>query len=184
MERPSRAAPPSRPGTVARLVREVAEPIERSTARISARCSSASATRGSCCSARRRTAPPSSTACARASRRSSIRTRGFAIVAVEADWPDARRVDRYVRRCRTGTVPRQPAVHALPDLDVAQPRDAGRFVEWLRAYNARGPRARAARRASTASTSTACSRRSRGARVPRARRSARRRASRASATAA
>ena len=50
-----------------------------------------------------------------------IERHGFSIVAVEADWPDAAAIDRYVR-----LGPYQPtragAVHPLPHLDVAQPR--------------------------------------------------------------
>ena len=50
-----------------------------------------------------------------------IEDHGFTIVAVEADWPDAATIDRYVRHRpkREGELTR---VRALPDMDVAQPR--------------------------------------------------------------
>ena len=54
------------------------------------------AARASCCSARRPTARTSSTASAR-SMTPADRRKGFSAVAVEADWPDAYRVNRYVR---------------------------------------------------------------------------------------
>jgi protein-L-isoaspartate(D-aspartate) O-methyltransferase len=58
---------------------------------------------------------------------------GFAIVAVEADWPDAAAVDRYVR-------------HRPARLDAGAPfrrfptwmwrnTDVGAFIEWMRAHN-------------------------------------------------
>ena len=68
----------------------------------------------------------SSTASAPRITRRLIEERGFAAVAVEADWPDAYRVNRYVRGRRR----RRDADEALagfqrfPDLDVAQRRRA------------------------------------------------------------
>jgi erythromycin esterase-like protein len=44
-----------------------------------------------------------------------IERHGFTIVAVEADWPDANRIDRHVRHR-----PQPQPVHALSYLDVAQ----------------------------------------------------------------
>ena len=81
---------------------------------------------------------------------------GFPAVAVEADWPDAYRVNRYVR----GAARRRSAVQALGDFS--------RFPTWMwrnadvldvRRLAARAQRhaaSRAARRASMASTCTAC----------------------------
>ena len=88
-----------------------------------------------------------------------IDEKGFAGVAVEADWPDAYRVNRYVR----GTGADEDAVEALarlpavPDLDVAQRRRARfrRLAARAQRHAARRPSAPA----STASTSTACARR-------------------------
>ena len=50
-----------------------------------------------------------------------IERHGFNIVAVEADWPDAATIDRYVRH-RPARDRRIQRVRALPDLDVAQHR--------------------------------------------------------------
>lgn len=65
-----------------------------------------------------------------------IEERGFGAVAVEADWPDAYRVNRYVRH----RGPDATADEALADF-VRFPQwmwrnhDVMRFVEWLRAHN-------------------------------------------------
>jgi erythromycin esterase-like protein len=62
-----------------------------------------------------------------------IRNCGFNIVAVEADWPDAARIDRYVRHQRH--IPsREQAFDRFPswmwrNVEVAE------FVEWLRREN-------------------------------------------------
>ncbi len=50
-----------------------------------------------------------------------IEEHGFTIVAVEADWPDAAAVDRYVRH-RPAAPWRRTAIPALSHLDVAQHR--------------------------------------------------------------
>ena len=52
-----------------------------------------------------------------------IERHGFTIVAVEADWPDAARIDRYVRH-HAPFAGKGAGVRALPDLDVAQRRGA------------------------------------------------------------
>jgi protein-L-isoaspartate(D-aspartate) O-methyltransferase len=63
-----------------------------------------------------------------------IERHGFNIVAVEADWPDAAAIDRYVRHkaVQAGST---PAFRRFPtwmwrNVEVAN------FVDWLRAYNA------------------------------------------------
>jgi hypothetical protein len=54
-----------------------------------------------------------------------IEEKGFTAVAVEADWPDAYRVNRYVRGAGDDAdASRRSAASALPDLDVAQRRRA------------------------------------------------------------
>jgi protein-L-isoaspartate(D-aspartate) O-methyltransferase len=62
--------------------------------------------------------------------------RGFTTVAVEADWPDAAAVDRYVR----GEPPRQQ--HWIPfsrfPTWMWRNREVHELVEWLRAYNQGG----------------------------------------------
>jgi len=61
---------------------------------------------------------------------------GFSAVAVEADWPDAYRVNRYVR----GVSDDASAVQALEDFNrfpswMWRNTEAAAFVEWLRAHN-------------------------------------------------
>jgi len=63
-----------------------------------------------------------------------IEVHGFNIVAVEADWPDAARIDRYVRH-KALHVGSGPAFRRFPrwmwrNVEVAN------FVDWLRARNA------------------------------------------------
>ena len=73
-----------------------------------------------------------------------IERHGFTIVAVEADWPDAARIDRYVRhRARPRLARRR--VPALSDLDVAQRRGGATSSIGCAAHND-GAAARAARR--------------------------------------
>jgi protein-L-isoaspartate(D-aspartate) O-methyltransferase len=57
---------------------------------------------------------------------------GFNIIAVEADWPDAAAIDRYVRN--------RPAVVSEPPFQrfpawMWRNTDVAEFVEWLRDYN-------------------------------------------------
>jgi protein-L-isoaspartate(D-aspartate) O-methyltransferase len=66
--------------------------------------------------------------------RELIRSRGFDIVAVEADWPDAARVNRYVQR-----LPPQPgrpwrAFSRFPTW-MWRNHETLEFVEWLREWN-------------------------------------------------
>ncbi|SMB91709.1 erythromycin esterase family protein [Deinococcus hopiensis] len=69
-----------------------------------------------------------------------IEEKGFTAVAVEADWPDAYRVNRYVR----GQGEDGSAIEALNDFQ-RYPRwmwrneDVQQFVEWLREHNERHP---------------------------------------------
>ena len=65
-----------------------------------------------------------------------ISEKGFAAVAAEADWPDAYRVNRYVR----GASPDEEAVDALGDFGrfptwMWRNADVLDFVGWLRAHN-------------------------------------------------
>jgi len=74
-----------------------------------------------------------------------IASRGFNVVAVEADWPDAARASRWVR----GHGPDATATDALGDF-VRFPRwmwrnrDVVHFLEWLRAHNQKQPAERRA----------------------------------------
>ena len=65
-----------------------------------------------------------------------IREKGFTAVAVEADWPDAYRVNRYVRGISTDT----PSTDALTGFDcfpawMWRNTVVVNFVDWLRDYN-------------------------------------------------
>jgi erythromycin esterase-like protein/predicted phosphoribosyltransferase len=69
-----------------------------------------------------------------------IAEKGFAAVAVEADWPDAYRVNRYVR----GTSHDEEAVQALTDFGrfptwMWRNADVLDFVGWLRSHNETQP---------------------------------------------
>jgi protein-L-isoaspartate(D-aspartate) O-methyltransferase len=64
-----------------------------------------------------------------------IRTRGFGIVAVEADWPDARRVGRYVQALPDGHRPEESAFVRFPTW-MWRNHETWGFVEWLRVLNA------------------------------------------------
>ncbi|KAK4141209.1 erythromycin esterase type II [Dichotomopilus funicola] len=73
---------------------------------------------------------------------------GFTIVAVEADWPDAEAVDRYVRRRPAAPGQRRRNINTKPEGEKGEPEVFGRFptwmwrnqevqgfVEWLRGWN-------------------------------------------------
>ena len=55
-----------------------------------------------------------------------IENKGFNAVAAEADWPDAYRVNRYVRGSGTDGSPEEAlrGFQRFPGLDVAQHRDS------------------------------------------------------------
>jgi erythromycin esterase-like protein len=70
-----------------------------------------------------------------------IEEKGFCAVAVEADWPDAYRVNRFIR----GQGDDKDALEALGDFKrfptwMWRNRDVLSFVSWLRGYNSRLPR--------------------------------------------
>ncbi len=77
--------------------------------------------------------------------RALIRQRGFNVVAVEADWPDAYRANQWVRLFGTDST----AEEALADFTrfprwMWRNREVVRFLRWLRSENAeRRPDARA-----------------------------------------
>jgi erythromycin esterase-like protein len=65
-----------------------------------------------------------------------IKEKGFTAVAVEADWPDAYRVNRYVRSMSDDV----DAIEALADFRrfptwMWRNTDVVEFLEWLRAHN-------------------------------------------------
>jgi protein-L-isoaspartate(D-aspartate) O-methyltransferase len=62
-----------------------------------------------------------------------VEAHGFDIVAVEADWPDAASIDRYVRHTAT-RAPREPAFQRFPTW-MWRNVEVERFVSWLRTFN-------------------------------------------------
>jgi protein-L-isoaspartate(D-aspartate) O-methyltransferase len=62
-----------------------------------------------------------------------ITQHGFRIVAVEADWPDASRIDRHVRGRRDGAAG-PPAFARFPTW-MWRNAEVRAFVDWLRGYN-------------------------------------------------
>jgi len=61
-----------------------------------------------------------------------LETHGFTIVAVEADWPDAAAIDRYVRHRPTHAT--EPPFQRFPTW-MWRNTEVDAFVEWLRSYN-------------------------------------------------
>jgi erythromycin esterase-like protein len=71
-----------------------------------------------------------------------IEAHGYTIVAVEADWPDAAVLDRYIRR-RERPVREEPVFQRFPTW-MWRNRDVARFIDWLRGYNSDKPSERQA----------------------------------------
>lgn len=67
-----------------------------------------------------------------------IRSRGFTVVAAEADWPDAARVGRYVKGVPAATVPEWRAFARFPTW-MWRNHEVNEFVEWLREWNSVHP---------------------------------------------
>ncbi len=63
-----------------------------------------------------------------------ITRRGFQFVAIEADWPDAARIDQYVRRLEPANCHRWESFSRFPTW-MWRNREVLEFVEWLREYN-------------------------------------------------
>ena len=66
-----------------------------------------------------------------------VERKGFGIVAVEADWPDASRIDHYVRH-RDAPPERWKAFARFPEW-MWRNREVEQFIEWLRRHNAARP---------------------------------------------
>jgi protein-L-isoaspartate(D-aspartate) O-methyltransferase len=66
-----------------------------------------------------------------------IQQKGFSLVAVEADWPDAGRIDHYVRHRETAPA-QWKAFTRFPEW-MWRNREVEDFVEWLRTYNTHRP---------------------------------------------
>lgn len=69
--------------------------------------------------------------------RALIENHGFGIVAVEADWPDAARIDNYVRH-RASDAGEDEAFARFPTW-MWRNREVHDFVDWLRAHNEQRP---------------------------------------------
>ncbi len=65
--------------------------------------------------------------------RALVAEHGFRIVAVEADWPDAARIDHYIRH-RRSPVPEWTAFSRFPTW-MWRNREVREFVDWMRAHN-------------------------------------------------
>src|SRR4051794_10582221 len=63
-----------------------------------------------------------------------VEAHGFTIVAVEADWPDAAVVDRYVRHVPVRPDAAEPPFRRFPSW-MWRNTDVAAFVEWLRGHN-------------------------------------------------
>ena len=71
-----------------------------------------------------------------------VEEHGYDIIAVEADWPDAAQLDRYVRH-QPPQADAEPAFVRFPTW-MWRNTDVEAFVAWLRAHNAGRPAARRA----------------------------------------
>jgi protein-L-isoaspartate(D-aspartate) O-methyltransferase len=69
-----------------------------------------------------------------------VQTRGFTIVAAEADWPDATRIHRYATGLPGAPVPDWRAFARFPQW-MWRNHEVLAFVEWLREWNATHTRA-------------------------------------------
>jgi protein-L-isoaspartate(D-aspartate) O-methyltransferase len=66
--------------------------------------------------------------------RELIVKRGFCAVAVEGDWPDAARIDRYIRHLPPVLEQKEPAFSRFPTW-MWRNQEVHAFVEWLREHN-------------------------------------------------
>jgi len=69
--------------------------------------------------------------------RQLILRRGFTVIAVEGDWPDAAQVDHYVRHLERPKAPETPFMR-FPTW-MWRNREVADLVEWLHVYNAEVP---------------------------------------------
>jgi len=75
--------------------------------------------------------------------RELIEHKGFSFVAIEGDWPDAARIDHYVRHSEYS--PSEWTAFARFPVWMWRNKEVREFVDWLRAHNAvLAPRARTA----------------------------------------
>jgi protein-L-isoaspartate(D-aspartate) O-methyltransferase len=67
--------------------------------------------------------------------RELIERKGFSFVAIEGDWPDAARIDHYVRHAEYA--PSEWTAFARFPVWMWRNREVREFVDWLRAHNGR-----------------------------------------------
>jgi protein-L-isoaspartate(D-aspartate) O-methyltransferase len=130
-----RARPASAPATVSRLLREVAEPItgSASDADVGALLERIGDARVVCLG--EATHGTSEFYALRAQiTKALVRTRGFTIVAAEADWPDAARMHRYVKGQPAEAAPDWRAFARFPQW-MWRNHEVLTLVEWLRDWN-------------------------------------------------
>lgn len=130
------AAPASAPATVAHLLREAAEPItaEVADADVGALVERIGDARVVLLGEATHGTSEFYALRARITQ-ALIRTRGFRIVAAEADWPDAARVHRYAKGLPAAPVPEWRAFARFP-VWMWRNHETLAFVEWLREWNA------------------------------------------------
>jgi protein-L-isoaspartate(D-aspartate) O-methyltransferase len=130
-----RARRVSPPAAISRLLREVAEPIavNVSDADVGALLERIGGARVVCLG--EATHGTSEFYALRAQiTKALVRTRGFSIVAVEADWPDAARIHRYVKGLRAETASDWRAFARFPQW-MWRNHEALGLAEWLRDWN-------------------------------------------------
>lgn len=66
--------------------------------------------------------------------RELIERKGFSFIAIEGDWPDAARIDHYVRHAETP--PSEWTAFARFPMWMWRNREVREFVDWLRKHNA------------------------------------------------
>ena len=66
--------------------------------------------------------------------RELIEERGFSFIAIEGDWPDAARIDHYVRHANT--TPSEWTAFARFPTWMWRNNEVRDFVDWLREHNA------------------------------------------------
>jgi protein-L-isoaspartate(D-aspartate) O-methyltransferase len=126
----------SRPATVAHLLREVAEPITGPPAEVDvgALVERIGDARVVCLGEATHGTSEFYALRARITQ-ALVRSRGFTIVAAEADWPDAARIHRYVTGQPAAPVPEWRAFARFPQW-MWRNHEVLAFVEWLREWNA------------------------------------------------
>jgi len=130
--------PPSPPATVAHLIREAAEPLDGID---SAELGPLLDRVGSCHVVLLGEATHGTSEFYRMRGRITrelIEKKGFNLVAVEADWPDAAHIDRYVRHLPSPRDGRRSTFSRFPTW-MWRNREVADFVEWLRGHNAQEP---------------------------------------------